>query len=639
MGLWGEATMELLGLPLTTLLQIGAAAGSLVVVAYILKLKRRPVPVHFSKLWERILREKEATSLFSQLKRILSLLIQLVLLALLVLALGDPRSAASIIEGRNLVILLDASASMQATDGVPTRMESARQEARKIVRGMGGSDRALIAQMDASVTPLSTMSDELPMLEEAITMSKASESRADFPRALRFAVDTLADQTNPEIVVISDGRLGDPKDAYGAVNLGDIKLSYVKVGESGVNAAISQFSVRRYPLDKARYEVMIEVSNTSKEALDLELSLYGDELLVDLTKFRVEPGEHLPRFYPNLSGASRSLEARIKLANGGHDTLPVDDRAYALLPERRRAKVLCVTRGNTYLEAALLLDEYLEVTMVDPASYPIAGQQYDVTIFDNVAPDVAKNSGALLYINPEGDRSPVEVDKKKKLEGVGFDTWEKKSPLLRWTTIQNVNIATARKLKPKKEDKIIGASFDGPLLVMGRRAGRRFVVMGFDLRDSDLPLRISWPLLLLNIINDFIDEGASYISSYRTGNVWRIPVPADANEALLETPWGRKHKIPVLQGHALFLGQTAGIYNLWAGPVGAVEKSSFAANLSDVEESTIEPLENLEVSGTKAGPVAGFKVGVRREIWIYLLLAALAITTLEWITYHRRITV
>ena len=42
----------------------------------------------FSKLWHRILKDKEATSLFSKLKRLLSLLMQLALLALLVLAVG-----------------------------------------------------------------------------------------------------------------------------------------------------------------------------------------------------------------------------------------------------------------------------------------------------------------------------------------------------------------------------------------------------------------------------------------------------------------------------------------------------------------------------------------------------------------------
>jgi Ca-activated chloride channel homolog len=30
---------------------------------------------------------------------------------------------------------------------------------------------------------------------------------------------------------------------------------------------------------------------------------------------------------------------------------------------------------------------------------------------------------------------------------------------------------------------------------------------------------------------------------------------------------------------------------------------------------------------------------VRREVWIYLLIAAVLLTALEWATYHRRLTV
>jgi hypothetical protein len=629
--------MHLTGLPLATLIQLAAGVGTLVLVAYILKLKRRPIPVPFSKLWERILREKEATSLFAQLKRLLSLLLQLGLLALLLFALGDPRTAAAVLEGRNLVLLVDASASMKATDGSPTRLEAAREQVRGIIRGLGGSDRALVAQMDASITPLSTMTGELPTLEAAASALRASDARADFPRALRFALDSLRGHTKPEIVVVSDGRLGEARDAYGAVKLGDVKLSYVKVGSRARNAAISQFSVRRYPLDKSRYEVMIEVTNTAEEPLDVELSLFGDQNLVDLTKFKVAPGEKLPRFYPNLSGASRSLEARLRLAGDRPDDFPVDDHAYALLPERRRARVLCVTKGNTYLEAALLLDEYLDVTTVAPSDYPVLQGTFDVTIFDGVAPPLASNSGHVFYVNPSGKDSPITVE--GKLDDVGFDTWDKKSPLLRWTSIADVNVAHASKIKLAKEDKAVGASFKGPLLVMGRRGARRFVALGFDLRDSDLPLRISWPLLLLNTINDFVEEDTQYISAYRTGEVWRIPVPAEAREAHLTAPDATTRTIPVLQGQAVFVGQQAGFYKLRAGPEGSEVETEFAANLSDVQESSIAPAPELSVEGTPAGTVEGFKVGVRREIWIYLLAAAVLLTTLEWITYHRRLTV
>src|SRR3954466_12468087 len=117
--------MTFTGLPLQTLIQIGALAGAIIVTLYILKLRRRPVSVPFEKLWERILRDKEATSLFSQLKRLLSLLLQLALLALMLLALGDPRPAANVLEGRNIVVLVDASASMKATDVAPSRIDSA----------------------------------------------------------------------------------------------------------------------------------------------------------------------------------------------------------------------------------------------------------------------------------------------------------------------------------------------------------------------------------------------------------------------------------------------------------------------------------------------------------------------------------
>src|SRR5438132_13556514 len=99
--------MEFLGLSTAQLLTIFGVAGGAIVVLYILKLRRRRVPVPFSRLWERVLVDRPTSSLFSQLKRILSLLLQLALLALMVFALADPRVRAPSTTGRNLVVLLD----------------------------------------------------------------------------------------------------------------------------------------------------------------------------------------------------------------------------------------------------------------------------------------------------------------------------------------------------------------------------------------------------------------------------------------------------------------------------------------------------------------------------------------------------
>lgn len=632
--------MHFTGVPLQTLIQIGALAGAAIVVFYILKLRRRPVAVPFSKIWQKILRDKEATSLFSQLKRLLSLLLQLALLALLLLALGDPRTAANLIEGRNIVVLIDGSASMKATDVGPSRIESARERVRAMVRGLSGSDRMLIAQMDAAVTPLSTLTGEISELEAGVAAVKASDASADFARSLRFAADTLRGLPSPEIIIVSDGALSEAADAAGPVHLGDIKLSYVPVGVRANNAAITGFSVRRYPLDKSRYEVMLEVTNTGDEAVDVELSLLGDGQLTDLSRLRLNAHEKLPRFYPNLSGASKTLEAKIALEGGARDDLPADDRAFALLPERRRARVQVVTTGNMFLEAALLLDEYLDVTTVDPAKYPAKGA-YDVTIFDGVTPSVAAGSGSLLYLNPTGANVPFEVGKLIDDE-VGFDELDSKSPLLRYTALSDVNIARAHVLKGDKDDKVVARSFKGPLLIQGRRAGVKFVALGFDVRESDFPLRIAWPLFLLNTINEFVEEDVGYISSFRTGTVWSIPASSAADTATLELPDGSKRSVPIKDGRAVFLGQEAGFYKISTGatqPGGAEDVTMFAANLADPQESAIAPHDKLEIDGRVAGEVGEFKIGVRREMWVYLLLAVLLATTLEWLTFHRRVTV
>jgi hypothetical protein len=661
----------LAGLSLAQIAAVFGAAAVFATALYILKLRRRTVAVPFSKLWEKILRDKEATSLFSRLKRLLSLLVQLALLALLAFALGDPRAAATLIKGRNLVVLVDASASMQATDVAPAknRLDAAKEETKKVIRGLGGADRMLIAQMDAAVTPLGPASSDTSELERALDSIKPTDARADFSRALRFATDSLRGVENAEIVVVSDGRLGDAVDASGKVHLGDdIKLSYLPIGRGVRNVGITAFSVRRYPLDKSRYEVMLEVTNTGPETEEIELALRADPKggdqgqLVDLTKLRLKSGERLPRFYPNLSGASRALEATLSPLPNSKDELPADDHAYALLPERRRAKVLVVTPGNTYLEAALLLDEYLDVTVVSPREYAekvaASGQHHDVVIFDGATPAEPPRAHAI-YLDPRGPGSPVKVE--GDLKSPGFDRIDRKHPIVRWTALDDVNIARGHKLLPQPGDKVVGASADGPILVTGQRGGFKFVAMGFDVRESDLPLRVAWPLLLLNSVNFFTDEDAQYISSFRTGDVWRVPVVTETGQATLKTPGGNELLVPVHEGRAVYLGEKAGFYELAGangrdpasaldGPEGVappsrkdapagVTTAAFAANLLDAEESSIEVAKELVVDGKKAGTLSGFQIGVRREIWIYLLIAALILTAIEWITYHRRITV
>jgi hypothetical protein len=617
------------GLPFTTLLAIFAGVAATTVVLYLLKLRRRAVPVPFARIWDRVLRDKESSELFSQLKRWLSLLLQLILLALLVLAVGDPRFGQREPKGKNTVVLIDASLSMQAIDVKPTRLERGKELAKRFVRGLGSDDRAVIVQMDMLPTPLSTLSSEPSELEAAIERVHAEDTPADLGRALAFADDSLRGLPDPEIVLVTDGAL----DASSLTSR--VPVHILPVGTGDNNVAISEFAARRYPLDKSRVEVMLEATNTSERQQDVELTLLGDGVVIDVTRLRLAPNERLPRFYSDIAGASRRLEARLRLAGGKSDDLPADDRGYALMPERRRARVLVVTRGNTYLEAALLLDEYLDVTTIEPAAYP-PKERFDVTILDGVAPALGPNSGSALFINPPPDKSPIKLD--KPISEFGFDRWNKKSPILRFLALGDVQIAHGYRMAPEKGDEVLGESDLGPILVSGVRSGARVVVLSFDPRDSDFVLRPAWPLFLLGAIDAFVAEDTGYLSSYRTGSAWRIPAASSAETAELTTPRGERVVVPVKEGRAAYFGNLAGFYKLHSVATDAADHE-FAANIADPVESHIKPQPKLAIGGRPLQVAVAGAPGVRHRFWAYLLLAVIAASVVEWFTYHRRVTV
>ena len=152
--------MTLEGQPWDELLKVFAIFGGIMVLLYVLRLKRRRVQVPFSPLWSRVVAEKQATSLFRALKRIGSLLVQLAIVALVVLALGDPKVAS--FAGcthedekppppRHALLVIDASASMATVEDGRSRLERAREEAHALVGKLAihPSQRVMVVALDA----------------------------------------------------------------------------------------------------------------------------------------------------------------------------------------------------------------------------------------------------------------------------------------------------------------------------------------------------------------------------------------------------------------------------------------------------------------------------------------------------------
>jgi len=658
------------GWSLTQVLGLFAGVGAAVTALYFLKMRRRAVEVPFLPLWEALVAEERRTRLFDRLKRWWSLLLALLVVAALSSAVGDPRAAGARSAGRTLVVLVDASASMKGTDVAPNRFEAARKALGRLIDDLGPRDRMLIAEMTGTTTPMSPLTGELSVLRDARDALAAQDTGARLDRALGFAADVLRDQPDPEVVVVTDGRLdlgvlaSAPSTSRAGRLLGDpgVRFSWIPVGTRDArNVAITSFAVRRYPLDKSQTEVLLEAWNPGETPRTVELQLVSEAGPVEVVPLDLPPGERVRRFFRNVSGADQTLEARLLAPPDAErrapDDLPVDDRAYARLPERRRARVQVVTPGNLYLEAALLLDEYLDVTQVAPGDYPAPGA-FDVVIFDGVLPPAPPATHAI-YLGPGPETpgvAPIQLT-DELVPRPYFDEVDDDHPLTRFTALENVNIAEAWRVGPAPDDQVVGSDRRGaPLLVTGRRGDHGFVLLPFDLARSDLPLRVAWPLLLLHAIDLFVAEEAGFRSSFATGEVWRIPVPGEAAGALIYPPGEATspQRAPVEDGRAVHLGtqvgfhrlvpiQTAALPGQGAEPVTpqapAGTADVVAANLGPGLESEPATPEALVVAGRRAGEPSRGSPGARQEPWVWLAALALGIVALEWLAYHRRWTV
>src|SRR5690606_35232436 len=113
--------------------------------------------------------------------------------------------------------------------------------------------------------------------------------------------------------------------------------------------------------------------------------------------------------------------------------------------------------------------------------------------------------------------------------------------------------------------------------------------------------------------NHFVDEDSGYLSSFCTGQSFRIPAPAGVDRATLTTPRGERLTIPVKEGRAAYFGTLAGFNKL---ETGGAEPSvhEFAANLVDPEESRVAPRADLALGEKPVARAAIGTPGVRRRL-------------------------
>nr|HEX4317300.1 VWA domain-containing protein [Kofleriaceae bacterium] len=655
---------------LFTYLVIGAAV--IAITAYIIKMRRRRFEVPFSKLWQRVLEQKDANALWKQLKRLISLMLILGILGLIFVAALDPTLGAVDRRARSVVILLDSSASMRAMDGDDagklSRMDAAKKAAKQLIDSMGGGDVAMVMKVDGQATPMSRFSSDGPMLDKIIDNLAASDTPADLPRALSAAADALRDRPNPLVVIVSDGafpeaQLGQvawdetaAKKDMSAVDLSNIDVRYLPVGKRSDNVGIIAFNVRRYIANKAAYEVFIEVENFGTEPAHRKLSLKNGDTPVDTQIIDLAPGQRLRKIYSKLpSTEENQLRASLQHVDGpgGSDPFALDDEAFALLPVRKKQKVLMVTDDNLFLEGALLVYDNIDPLKVKPADYaknPAIADGMDVVIFDDYTPDAMPPPPAsLIYFHPTGSNSPIAI--RNNVQGPHITEIDEGHPVMRWVTMSDVFMDKSESFAPdaKKGESTLAYAVTDSIVAAKRDGRRKILAFGFSLpsagRDgaTDLPMRVAFPMLLVNALDWFAGDQADLLTTYATGVRQRVPLDGvvGATEAEVKGPDGSITRTPVIDGLATFYGNRVGIYDLVAkGADGKpMAQLQLAANLASPTESDIAPSTELKLGGKTLEAPEAFAITHSQKLWIYIILIAGALILIEWVTYHRRITV
>src|ERR1019366_9148040 len=241
-----------------SLFQFAALFGSISAVSvalYLLDRSRRKQIVSTLRFWV----ASEQPTVAARRRHInqpWSLILQLVSMALLILALAQVRFGAPAMAGRDHVIVLDTSAWMAARSGNRTLMDIARQMARDYLKAVPARDRVMLVRADALATPVTPFEPDRRKVEAAITASQPGSTALNLDQALAFARHAQGQdgRTAGEIAFVGTGRTAerDPGMAPPPRN-----LRVLLVPDAIENSGLRKVGLRRSASDPDVWEIYV----------------------------------------------------------------------------------------------------------------------------------------------------------------------------------------------------------------------------------------------------------------------------------------------------------------------------------------------------------------------------------------------
>jgi hypothetical protein len=650
--------------PLVGLYAAGVAVP-LLLLLYFLKLKRREVVVSSTLLWKRAVQDLQVNAPFQKLRRNILLLLQLLALVAMLLALAGPILALSRGPGQRYVLLIDRSASMNATDVEPTRLAEAKKQAKTFIGSLrsgsvvslrDASDHAMVIAFDrhakvmcnftsdkrqlmAAVDAIAP-SDGASRLGEAVTVARAFAQAPGVEGAIRTA------EAPAQLVLFSDGRIGDLE----TIVVGSDELVFHKIGQTQDNVAVTVMNARRSYEQPEQVEVFASLANYGAEPVtrDVQLGINGDVRAVrsvTIPALEAGAGDDPPK--PGRVAVNFSLtqpEAGVlELRHVGDDLLAADDAAWGILEPPKKLSVLLVTQGNPVLESALQACPIERLDPCTPSGFDamdpnlfLARQRYDVVVLDNHVPRHTPRCRYLAFGRPP---SGIDVNAVRQLDNQIMVDWRAQHRVLQYVNLTNLFAAKAQQLDLPRDAEILAEFNDSPALAVLRRKGSTYLLAGFDILESNWPFEPSFILFCYNALNYLAAQGdVGRERELAVGEPITIDDLGSQRSVTVTRPDNSEVTLKPDPGGAVRFPGTQRV-GLYGADVPGEPARVYAVNMLDADESRIEPQEEIEFSSVSIAAEDGAVQRANVPLWPALVLVALVIACLEWLAYNAKVKI
>ena len=654
---------------LTPLAGIILAAATLppLLALYILRLRRPKRRVASTLLWTRQVEDLRANSLFQRMRVSWLLLLQIIAVALVALALAQPQADLGIVESGRVVLLIDRSASMGVADADGrSRLDAAKREAHERVDALFGAGffsqapEVMVVAIAREATVLSPFSTIAARAHDAIDAIEATDETTTLAEALDVA-RSFMEVPNPDkqgapqesgvtLELWSDGRIADVDRCV--VKAGE-SLRYHPMGSpTARNAGVAGAGVSRLAGNPDEVAVFARIMNWNEAPLHSDVELWVDGTLRAVLPQGVDvpaagedpsrktwlPGEIRVSFPSVTVKPDGIVEVRLVAV----DDQPADNRMAMVAAPAAAARVLLV--GASSIVRGVV--EALPVKSVDAvsaeefttrvAAQPSWVDAFDVIVLDGASPSSLPPSRYLVLggtvpfegLNPYGDKSDVSMRSVQSAH-----------PLMRFVNLDELGVARAVAYSPASDVETVVEGSDGPLVMTLARGGGQAVVVAFNPLDSNWPFQRGFVNFMANAVEFLAASGReAALPTIMPGDTQPIRLPSGVRSIELVSPSGRTQELAVTDPAQAVVGplRQAGVWTARWTEGGEQRVRPIAVALQDPREGRIGALESLAFGLETVRGVKGGESG-RSALWPWLLLAALAVLTLEWLVYLRKV--